>query len=431
MGRTASIDAGVSAENLVALVQVLNAVRRRLAETRPEIMEVTGLGRAVVVQRVVELLERGLFVEAGLGQSSGGRAPRVLRFASEAGHSLVADIGASNLSVGVADLSGRLLAVIDEAGDVSRGPEVTLDRLKELFARAQADVTTEIGPLWGIGIGIPGPMEFATGRPVSPPIMPGWDRYPIRERFGADVPVWVDNDANLMALGEHRAGAMREAADALFVKVGTGIGAGLLLGGRLYRGSIGSAGDVGHVQVSDTMTVVCRCGNTGCVEALAGGAAIARDGTAAARDGRSPALSRVLIERGQIQAVDVGNAAAHGDLVSLELLTSAGNLIGRMIANMVNAVNPSVVTLGGGVMRSGDAIMAAIRQSVYARSLPLATRSLHIVRSELDDQAALVGAAHMVVDELFTAPRLAAWIESGTPRGRSDLPGIQAVAQVF
>lgn len=414
----------VPPETLDALVAVLNAVRRGRASTRPEIMEITGLGRAVVVQRVAELLDRGLLIEAGLGRSSGGRAPRVLRFAASAGHTIVADVGASSVAVGIADLSGRLLAHHEEAADVARGPELMLGRVEQLATDAQADLTAEAGPLWGVGIGIPGPLEFSTGRPISPPIMPGWDRYPIRERFSKrfGVPVWVDNDANLMALGEYRAGALRGAPDSVFIKVGTGIGAGLLLGGRLHRGAMGSAGDVGHAQISDHVTVACRCGNVGCVEAQAGGSAIGRDGTAAARDGRSPALAQVLAERGQVLAVDVGNAAAHGDPVSLEILTSAGHLLGRMIANLVNAVNPSVVAVGGGVMRSGDATMAAIRQSVYARSLPLATRSLQIVRSDLDESAGLIGAAHMVVDELLIRPRLAAWMEAGSPSGLVELP---------
>ena len=138
------------------------------------------------------------------------------------------------------------------------------------------------GALWGIGIGVPGPVEFATGRPVSPPIMPGWDGYPIRERFAAryGAPVWVDNDVNVLALGEWRSGVAAGHDDVVVVKIGTGIGAGIISGGRLHRGAQGSAGDVGHIQVVDDPAVVCRCGNIGCLEALAGwrGARAARRG---------------------------------------------------------------------------------------------------------------------------------------------------------
>lgn len=410
-------------EILDALVAVLDAVRLAGAETRPDIMRRTGLGRAVAVQRVQELIDRGLLVEAGLGTSSGGRSPRALRFHASAGHILVADIGATSIGVGIADLSGNLLDQCEERADVTAGPDVILGRVEELFAELTGQAQDALGDVWGIGIGLPGPVEFATGRPASPPIMPGWDDHPVRERFTGrrGVPVWVDNDVNLMALGEYRAGVARGHEAAIFVKVGTGIGAGILIDGKLHRGAQGSAGDVGHVQVSDDPSVVCRCGNNGCLEALAGGAALARDASEAARDGRSPLLARLLAERGRIEAIEVGWAAAHGDGVSRELITAAGRRIGRMVATLVNALNPSLVVIGGGVTGLGDALIAAVRETVYARSLPLATRDLLIVRSNLGHQAGRIGAASMVADELFSRTRIASWLPAGSPAGLAEL----------
>ncbi|MEA2622674.1 MAG: hypothetical protein QOH61_1584 [Chloroflexota bacterium] len=409
-------------ESLDALVAVLDVVRHGAAESRPEIMRRTGLGRAVTVQRVEELLDRGLLVEAGLGASSGGRAPRALRFNALAGHILVADLGATSLGVGIADLSGTLLEQHEESADVIDGPEAILGRVDQLFGDLSERAEDRLGDLWGIGIGIPGPVEFATGRPASPPIMPGWDDYPVRERFGArfGVPVWVDNDVNVMALGEFRAGVARGHQAAIFIKIGTGIGAGILIDGKLHRGSQGSAGDVGHIPVSDDPTIVCRCGNLGCLEALAGGAALARDGLEAARDGRSRTLARLLAERGRIEATEVGWAAAHGDAVGRELITTAGKRIGRMVATLVNALNPSLVVLGGGVTGVGDALVASVRETVYARSLPLATRDLRIERSDLGDEAGRIGAATMVADELFSRRRIASWLPAGSPVGLAD-----------
>jgi glucokinase-like ROK family protein len=398
-------------------------VRHGDARTRPEIMRRTGLGRAVTVQRVQELVDRGLIVGDGLGASSGGRAPRALRFNAGAGHILVADLGATSIGVGIADLSGTLIAQLEEPADITDGPEAILGRVDELLASLSERADHAVGALWGIGIGVPGPVEFARGRPTSPPIMPGWDGYPVRERFTDRhrVPVWVDNDVNLMALGEYRAGAARGHDAVIFVKIGTGIGAGILIEGKLYRGFNGSAGDVGHIQVTDDPSIVCRCGNRGCLEALAGGAALARAATEAARDGRSRILAQLLAERGRVEAPEVSWAAAHGDMVSRELITTAGRRVGMMVATLVNALNPSLVVIGGGVAGVGDALIASVRETVYARSLPLATRDLRIVRSSLDDAAGRIGATSLVADELFSRIRIATWLPAGSPAGLPEL----------
>ncbi len=413
----------VPGEILDSLVAVLDVVRHDAAHTRPEIIRRTGLGRGVVVQRVGELVDRGLLVEGGLGPSSGGRAPRTIRLNAHAGHILVADLGATSIGVGIADLSGHLVEQHEEPADITDGPEAILGRVEELFAGLRSRTDDALGDLWGIGIGVPGPVEFATGRPVSPPIMPGWDDYPVRERFSTrySVPVWVDNDVNLMALGEYRAGVARGHEAAIFIKVGTGIGAGILIDGKLHRGSQGSAGDVGHIQVTDDPLIICRCGNVGCLEAIAGGAALARDGTLAALDGRSRLLSRLLAERGGIEATEVGWAAAHGDAVSRELIAAAGRRIGQMVATLVNALNPSLVVVGGGVSAVGDSLIASVRETVYGRSLPLATRDLRILRSSLDAQSGRIGAASMVVDELFSRARISTWLGAGSPAGLAEL----------
>jgi glucokinase-like ROK family protein len=386
---------------------VLDAVRLGRARSRLEIAQGTGLTRAVVAQRVGELIDRGLLSEGGTGPSTGGRPARRLRFAHGSGMVLVADLGATSIDVALADLGGTIIAHHGEPADVAAGPEIILARVEALFDKllGAAGLAT---PVWGIGIGVPGPVEFETGRPIAPPIMPGWDGYPVRERFAArfNVPVWVDNDVNVMALGEWRHGVARGHADVVFVKLGTGIGAGLISDGQLHRGAQGSAGDVGHIQVSDDPSTVCRCGNIGCLEALTGGAALARDATAAAREGRSPRLAEILASAGSVGAADVAIAAAHGDPVSVELLQRAGRQIGSMLAGVVNFFNPSLIVIGGGVAQAGDLLLAAIRETVYARSLPLATRDLLVQRSALGNLGGVTGAAAMVIDELFTPARL-------------------------
>jgi glucokinase-like ROK family protein len=410
-------------ESLDALVVVLDEVRFGRSRSRSELVARTGLGRAIVAQRVGELLERGLVIEGDVGPSTGGRPPRQLSFRASAGHVLVADLGATSVDVAVTDLDGRILGHHDEPSLIEAGPDVCLDRVDELFDLLLGTTHGIPGPLWGIGIGVPGPVEFQTGKPISPPIMPGWDGYPIRERFATrfGAPVWVDNDVNVLALGEWRSGIAAGHDDVVVVKIGTGIGAGIISSGRLHRGAQGSAGDVGHIQIVDEPAVICRCGNIGCLEALAGGEAIGRAGAAAALDGRSGRLRTALDQRGVVTAEDVARAASFGDPVAVVLLQDAGRRVGSMLASVVNFFNPSLIVIGGGVANSPDLLLASVRETVYRRSLPLATRELLIQRSSLGGLAGVIGSSAMVVDQLFSRDAIGAWIEEGDPSGVADV----------
>jgi glucokinase-like ROK family protein len=389
---------------------VLDAIRLRGCRSRTEIVERTGLSRSTVAQRLGELFSYGLVDEDGHAPSTGGRRPRHLRFRAEAGRILTADLGASSIDVALADLGANILEHRAEPADIATGPEAILGRVEILFDQLTESAGQTDGAVWGMGIGIPGPVEFNTGKPVAPPIMPGWDGYPIRERFETrfNAPVWVDNDVNLMAMGEWRHGLAAGHSNVVFVKIGTGIGAGLISDGVLHRGAQGAAGDIGHVQVSDDRGVICRCGNVGCLEAVAGGAALATAGLLLAKGGESPRLSSMLDRDGSLSAISVAEAAAHGDSASLELITGAGRMVGRTLATVVNFFNPSLVVIGGGVAGAGDSLLAAIREAVYRRSLPLATRQLHIAPSALGGAAGVTGAAAVVADELFGADELPA-----------------------
>lgn len=402
-------------EQLDSLVSVLDLIRSDAARTRPELVKLSGLGRNVVAQRVVQLMGSGLLEEGPLGRSTGGRAPRQLRFRAEAGAVLVAELGATSISVALSDLSGRLSSQRDEQADITAGPEKVLSRVGDLFREI---LTEQLSPVqvWGVGIGLPGPVEFRTGRPIAPPIMPGWDGFDVRHYFATrfDAPVWVDNDVNVMALGELRGGMAQGQLDFIYLKVGTGIGAGLVSGGRLHRGAQGCAGDVGHIAVGSETDVVCRCGKVGCLEALAGGAALIREARTAAREGTSPYLADAASDH-EIEVKDVSQGATHGDPVSMGLLMRSASLVGESLARIVNLFNPSLIVIGGRVADAGDAYLAAIRQVIFNLSLPLATRNLQIVRSPLGDQTGLRGAAFMVIDELLSRERLGTWMDHGYP----------------
>jgi glucokinase-like ROK family protein len=412
-------------EVLDDLVTVLDEVRLGRSRSRSELGASTGLGRAIVARRVQDLIDRGLVREGDVGPSTGGRPPRHLTFRADAGHVLVADLGATSIGVALTDLAGRILGHYAEPSEIASGPELILGRVEELFAELQRTTRRIPGAVWGVGLGVPGPVEFASGRPVSPPIMPGWDRYPIRERLADrfEAPVWVDNDVNVLALGEWRAGIAQGHDNVVVVKIGTGFGSGIISRGRLHRGAQGAAGDIGHIAVVDDASVVCRCGNIGCLEALAGGAAIGRQGETAAIDGRSPRLRSALDEHGAITAEDVARAAAFGDPVAVELLQSAGRRVGNVLASVVNFFNPSLIIIGGGVAQSGDQLLASIRESVYRRSLPLATRDLLIQRSSLGQLGGVIGTSSLVVDQLFARASIDRWLAAGRPAGMPEVAG--------
>jgi glucokinase-like ROK family protein len=393
---------GLADESIESVVSVLDAVRISGATTRPEIGRVTGLGRNVVADRAAQLIAAGLLVEGPLGRSTGGRAPRELRFNAAAGVILVAELGATGIEVAAADLAGRLSHARSEAADVTLGPTHILGRVAELFDELVDSLPRDVH-VWGVGVGLPGPVEFDTGKPVSPPIMPGWDGYDVRSFFATRyrAPVWVDNDVNVMALGELRGGLAAGHRDVVFVKIGTGIGAGLVSRGLLHRGAQGCAGDIGHMAVGES-AVPCRCGQLGCLEALAGGYALGRDGLELAHSRQSPILAGELAAGHEVTAQSVVDAALRGDPAARRLVTESARLLGEALARMVNFFNPSLILIGGGVASAGDLYLSQVRLGVLARSLPLATRSLEVLQSPLADRAGLRGAAFMVVDELLS-----------------------------
>ena len=224
--------------------------------------------------------------------------------------------------------------------------------------------------------------------------MPGWDGYPIRDRLEHElgVAVTVDNDVNIMALGEMHGGVARGVSDFLFVKVGTGIGCGIIVGGTLHRGVNGCAGDIGHIRVGGSMTL-CRCGRTGCLEAEFGGSALARQAVVAAQSGDSPMLASVLRERGELTAVDVGVASAAGDQAAMRMVRNGGQLVGQVLAGLTNFFNPSMVVLGGGLSHLSHPLLAEIRTVMLNRSTPLATSDLATVLSSLGPRAGVIGGA--------------------------------------
>jgi glucokinase-like ROK family protein len=379
--------------------RVLRLLRDEGPVSRAELGDRLELTRPRLLAEVERLVAAGLIAEAGMAASRGGRRstlvelhPR-LRFAA-------VDLGASSIDIEVTN--GRLepVAAYRESADIRSGPKAILHRVNELLAKARTDGSYD--RLDAVGIGVPGPVSFRDGVPVSPPIMPGWDRYPVRELLAREhgCPAVVDNDVNIMAIGERHGGVAHSVDDFLYVKIGTGIGCGIHLAGDVYRGVDGCAGDIGHIQV-DAHGPVCSCGNAGCLEALFSGAALARDAMAAARSGESPALAERLATNGEVAARDVAEGAAEGDVTCIRLIRDGGRRVGGVLATLVSFANPSMIVIGGGLALLGHVLLAEIRSVVYRRSLPLATGNLPVVLSELGNRAGVTGAAVLASDTAF------------------------------
>lgn len=369
------------------LFQLLRDSRPR---TRSELAARTGLSRSTIAARIDALLDIGLIGAVGPALSSGGRPPSTFAFAPESRSVLAADLGAAHGILALTDLAGTVIDHLRADVDITTGPVPVLDWVGRGFGELLQRNGRDAATLAGIAIGVPGPVEHSTGRPTKPPIMPGWNDFDIPGTIQRtfDVPVLVDNDVNIMALGEQSFN-WPDTENLMFVKVATGIGVGIISGGELQRGAQGSAGDLGHVQVPGGADTPCRCGNTGCLEALAGGPAVARN------------LAAYGIE--VATAAEVGKLAEANNTAAIQVLRQAGRDIGSVLAMCVNLLNPSVIVLGGRLANAGEHVIAGVRELVYFRSTPLATQHLVIAGSAAREMAGVRGASMLVVQHVLSA----------------------------
>lgn len=376
------------------LFQLLRDGRPR---TRSDLAARTGQTRSTIAARVDQLLASGLVSPAGEAGSTGGRPPATFAFRPGARVVLAVDLGATHARLAVTDLAGSVLAEHDEQLAISAGPHVVLARVVEIGELLLERAGRPVSDLVSVGVGLPGPVEHSTGRPVNPPIMPGWDDADVPGLLSAHlpVPVLVDNDVNLMALGEH-ATQWPTVDHLLYVKVSTGIGVGIISDGSLRRGAQGAAGDLGHVAVPGGANKPCSCGNTGCLEALASGPAIAATLTSLGLPTRTGAEVVALVHAGDPDAA--------------RAVREAGRRIGAVLATCVNLLNPSVIVVGGQVADAGDHLLSGITEVVHARSLPLATQHLRIVGTRTGAAAGVLGASAMAAGHVLSASAIDALV---------------------
>ncbi|MER7180134.1 ROK family protein [Streptomyces hyaluromycini] len=391
-GRTGKGGGQASAGDLLELV------RNGRAVTRGALQQATGLSRATVGHRLDRLFRAGWLREGAGGPVDsplGGRPSITLEFDDSHAVVLAADLETRHARAAVLSLTGELLAEHSGTLVIQDGPDAVLAELGRWFAELLEKAGHRATEVCGIGLAVPGPVDTDTGRVVQPPIMPGWDGYDIRGRLaraftehtGAPaVPVLVDNDANLLAYGEQRTG-YPDCSAFVLVKVSTGIGAGVVVDGSIYRGVDGGAGDIGHIRVG--AEAQCRCGSYGCLAAVASGGAVARR----LAEAGIPASS----------GSDVRDLLASGHPEAAALAREAGRLVGDVLATVVTLLNPGVLMIAGDL--AGTPFLTGVRELLYQRALPRSTAHLDVVTSRLGERAGLIGAGALVVEHLYAPER--------------------------
>lgn len=366
---------------------ILDLVRTGRAASRADIARHTGLSPSTVAQRVDGLLAAGFLREAGEGVSHGGRRPRALEVDPSAGVVVAADLGSHHATFGLFDLAGRLLASRTDPMDIGAGPAHVLGWISAVAEELRAAHAAPGQALRGFGIGLPGPVDSTTGRMVSPSRMPGWNGLDVASELRArtGLTTVADNDANLMALGEHVA-LGGDTDELVFVKAGSSIGCGIVAFGGVYRGHHGMAGDISHVTVPGAPDILCSCGRIGCLDAVAGGAAIVQ---ALRREGVEVADTR-----------DILALARDAHPLATLMLREAGLRTGGVLATIMNFFNPQRLVLGG-ILGEAEAFVAGVRSTIYSDCLPMITDQLDIAITEAKEEAGIRGAGRLVLDALF------------------------------
>lgn len=382
------------ADAVTSAGEVLALVRDGRAVTRPDIGRLTGLSRTAVAARVDALAEAGLLVETHAGGGGVGRPPVRLRFNDTAGVVLAAAIGRSRTRLSVTDLAGTVLVAgeIDQAGrEVGAEPDTVLRRVAAELAslREQAASSVSSAPVVAVGVSIPGTVDAEAGSSLDSPIMRRWNGLALAPYFTeiADVPVYVENDTNVIALAEADA-HLAEHADALILKASTGLGAAIVAGGRLQHGARGAAGDIGHVKYAGATGVPCRCGDTGCVEAVAGGWALVRDLTAAGHD-----VTHVR---------DVVDLALDGERAARQAIRRSGQVIGEVLAVAVTLLDPAVIVVGGDMAPAYDLLVSGMRETLYRDATATASRDLQVVAATHSADSGVRGTAALALHRVLS-----------------------------
>lgn len=408
-----------NADSEIIARRILSLVASGEARSRLELAEITGFSRSTIADRLNYLLEGGLISEHAQSRPARGRPTRRLDLNPNCAVVLTADIGEAYTHVAVTDLGPNVLAETGRPMDIHGGPAPMLAWIMKEFERLLAKLGCTSREVLGVGLGLPAQIDFASGRVVPPSLMTGWEDFDIRGWFRRkiDAPIIVENEVNLMAISEHRR-FWPQVSDLFFVKAGTGIGSGIIAGGRIYRGARGAAGEIGHIQVDPADGPLCRCGMLGCVEARASGWALARDLRALGIPASNARDLAALVKSNRPEAI--------------QRVREAGRILGRVVADIACLLNPAAIIVGGALSRAEDHLMVGLRGLFYQRALPFAARGLILEVAKADpDTCVLLGAARVVIDAEFAAERVdrtlqRLWAASST--SRQAVRGVESAA---
>jgi predicted NBD/HSP70 family sugar kinase len=372
---------------------LLDLIRSGRAATRAELGRLTGLSRTAVTSRLAALISHGLVIDGEEGPSTGGRPAARLHFNRDAGVVLAGALGRSRSQLAVCDLDGLELAGVSHDQELGIGPDELMPEVARRFTVLLDQAGRSPADIRGVGLSIPGTVDLARGASLDSPAMTGWDGVALapylRELTGA--PVFVDNDANVMALSE-RDGHLARLDDALLLKASTGFGLGIVADGRVIRGRHGGAGEIGHIKVAAAEGLPCRCGDVGCLEAIAGGWALVQQ-LRAGDGGQGRDVTHVR---------DLVALALRGDQEARGLLRESGRRTGEVVAAAVNLLNPQALVIGGDMAAAFDLFAAGLRETLYPRATTLSTRDLEIVPSTHGDRAGVVGCAALALSAVLS-----------------------------
>lgn len=371
--------------------------------TKAELAELSGLARSTISLRLDPLISLGMIAPSSENSSTGGRPSAQLVLNENAYVVAGVDFGASHAVASLAHLGGKILVSIETKRQISDGPEVCLRWMIAELKHLLAGLGLSEDSLLAIGIGLPGPVEHSTGKPASPPLMTGWDGFDVPARVNQEfkAKVLVDNDVNVMALGERHV-AFPDVEHLIFLKAATGIGSGIISGGQLQRGAQGTAGDIGHVRVSSGGDVSCHCGNFGCLEAVAS----------------APAIIKKLVAEGLPirNTSDLIDATRRAKVEAIQAIRQAGRDIGEVLSTCVSLINPAVIVIGGSLSSAGEHLIAGVREVVYARSMPLASENLSIVASRVGREGGIIGANVLAIEHVLEADTIDLMVEQSLSR---------------
>lgn len=385
-------------------MQIINYLRENSRSSRNELADYLHLSRSKTMQYVEEMLQRGIIKDDIVGKSSGGRKPRLLDIDGTFCYIIGIYMGTTGATIGIADFTGELCLTHRYPFSHKDMPAEILDSIIEQIFALLNDNQIPLQKVYALGVGVPAPIDKETGLITSPANLLNWDNFSVVDyfsRYFPDAVIQVDNDVNLMALGEAHHGMGRGHANFIYTKVGTGIGCGIICNNELYRGENGTAGDIGHVSI-DREGPVCYCGNVGCLERIAAAPAMVAQAEAYARDGQSPALAKLYAERGDyLLPQDIGTAASEGDKYANEIIIHSGQALGRVLATLVSFFTPTLMIIGGGVSDIGPQFVTSVHRTILEYSQPLSTRNLDVRKSEMGRLAGVHGAVQLGLKAVF------------------------------